>query len=161
MPTLHLGVVDQPYNMARKKGQKRVASNITTGDVAGFLEENYHVMQTFANVHLADIADDLAKSMAGAMENLMLGAPIAMSPYARAESMIRQRFNDFIDNKEMDRLGIPGVPTQASLEGVNHRKKSGRNKPKGKTAKARAESVIRPSFLDTGLYESSMRVWVE
>src|ERR1700722_7373872 len=117
MPILHLGVISIPYNQARTAKQKRVASNITTGDVAGFLEENYHVMQTFANVHLADMADDLAKSMAGAMENLMLGAPVAMSPYARAETTIRQRFNDFIDNKEMDRLGIPGVPTQASLEG--------------------------------------------
>ena len=76
MPVLHLGVVEIPYNQARGPRAKRSNSTVTTGDVAGWLEDEYHVMEVFANVHGADIGDDLAKSMAGALENLMMGAPL-------------------------------------------------------------------------------------
>jgi hypothetical protein len=51
--------------------------------------------------------------------------------------------------KEMDRLGYPGVPTKASLDGVSHRFKNKRGAPG------------RPSFSDTGLYEDSFVAWID
>jgi hypothetical protein len=150
MPVLHLGVIEQSYNQARGPKAKRSNSNITTGDVAQFLEDEYHVMEVFANVHGQDMGDALAGSVAGALENLMMGAPVSNNIFGSAESAIHDQFQKFIDNKEMESLGIPGVPTEAAKRGVSHRFK-----------RPYVRRASRPSFLDTGLYESSFKAWIE
>ena len=63
---------------------------------------------------------------------------------------IETRFRHFLSQKEMDSLGVPGVPTKAALAGVSHRFKH-----------PYAKRAPRPSFIDTGLYEASFRAWVE
>ncbi len=138
--TLHLGVVELPYN---KKG------GLTTFDVANFLEARYHVMEVFYEVHKDDVATALEDGLQGTIENLMLGAPAGQNPFGTAESKIKDAFDSFITLREMEALGYPGVPTNASLKRKSARFKSG-------TAKR-----VRPSFVDTGLYLNSFAAWVD
>jgi hypothetical protein len=151
---LHLGVADLPYNQAQpppRKGRRRrktSASTVTTGDVAEFLENRYHIMEIFFQERQADIAGYLENSLEGALENVLLGAPPSNDPFGTATSEIEDRFKMFLSNKEMEALGYPGVPTQAALKGVNHRLKL-RKGPR------------RPSFIDTGLYQASFHAWID
>lgn len=170
MPVLHFGVIDYPYvddaantvpaaPKPTKSGKPRkarvrkragpVTPNQTTGDVAEILEAKYHIMETFSKVHEDELAEMVADSMAGAIKNMMAGQPSPADPLAQAEADIEQTFRNFLTNKEMDSLGYPGVPTEASLKGVSHRFKGKRGAPG------------RPSFIDTGAYEGAMRVWTD
>ena len=151
MPVLHFGVNDLPYSQAPKRfrGKGKVASGTqTTGDVAGWLEDRYHVMEIFGELHIGDIAKSLESSVAGALESLMAGGPSTLNAFGSATSEIEDQFKQFLSNKEMDALGYPGVPTQAALEGINPRLKRGRGPP-------------RPSFIATGLYQANFRAWVD
>lgn len=146
---LHLGVVDIPYVGAPTGGRrKRAGSTITTGDVAEILEDRYHVMEHYVQAHMPDIAKSLEKSLAGAIESTLMGAPAGRNIYGTAEGEIDEGFRRFIENKEMDGMGYPGIPTQASLDGVNKRMKIKRG-------------PVRPSFRDSGLYMGSFKSWVE
>jgi hypothetical protein len=136
---LHLGVVDLPYDNA---------AGASTGDVAGWLEDDYHVMEVFYQLHGRQIAGSLENSLAGALENLLMGAPANDAEFGGATSAIEDMFRKFLESKEMDGLGIPGVPTQASLRGISKRFKSKRGSP-------------RPSFIDSAMYENSFTAWVE
>lgn len=141
MLTLHLGVVDMPY--ATQGGQ-------TTGEVAQILEDKYHVMEVFFELHKDEIAAAMVESMGDAIDGLSMGMPVGNNALGAVEGMIGARFKTFIDMKEMDGLGIfPKVPTQASLDGVSHRFKGKRGVPG------------RPSFQDTGLYEDSFVAWFQ
>lgn len=137
---LHLGVVDMPYDSSK--------SGATTGDVATWLEGDYHVMRVFFELHDAEIAAALEESIKGSLETVLMGGPGGGANFGSATSAIEDLFRKFIDSKEMDRLGVPGVPTQASLMGVSKRFKLKRG-------------PVRPSFQDTGLYEDNFTAWVE
>lgn len=155
--TLHLGVLDLSY--ASEHGT-------TIGDVAGYLENKYHVMENFAEAHDTAIADALANSVARYIENVMMGAPtdlnpssdeafevgliapgLSQSPFMGATSAIRHEFDQFITREEMDGL-VKGVPTLAAVKGKSKRFKSGRG-PR------------RPSFVDSGLYLGSFVAWID
>ena len=146
---LHLGVIDQPYTPPPRRGRSKTRT-VTTGDVAGWLETRYHVMEVFAQEHAADIASDIEQSLTGTIQSLLMGAPPSIDAFGAATSAIEQRFRQFIDTKEMERLGYPGVPTQAALMGVSHRFK-----------RPYVRRPPRPSFQDTGLYETSFKAWVD
>jgi hypothetical protein len=172
--TLHLGVIDQPYvndvkhtkPPARKpkRGGKSKGSMwrredliggdpiSTTGDVAQLLEEKYHVMEHFVQAHEADIAKALGDSMLVATENMLSGAPPSDNPFAAGEAAIGFLFKEtFLQGKEMDRLGFPGIPTKAALAGVNPRLAHPFSK----------SNPARPSFVRSGLYQASFVAWVE
>jgi hypothetical protein len=85
--------------------------------------------------------------MLGAFETRAMGGPV-VDPYASAGQNIENAFRQFLSLKEMDKLGVPGVPTQAALEGRSKRFKSGKG------------PAPRPSFIDTGQYQSTFRAWV-
>lgn len=142
MPVLHLGVIDVPYT-----GRTR---SVTTGDVAGWLEDRYHVMEVFYHQHDAFVARSLEKSLAGTMESLLMGAPATIDPFGAGTSAIEDRFKRFLSQREMERLGVPGVPTGAALRGVSHRTKSGYTRGRKR----------RPSFIDTGQYQADFKAWV-
>jgi hypothetical protein len=158
--TIHLGVIDIPYvhppskvpqAKKGKKGpvkQKVQSGTQTTGDVAGWLEKKYGVMQAFVDMQLPAIAVELEESLAGALENLMMGAPVGNGPFVTAESNIAQMFKTFLAEGEIEHASVPGVPTQAALKGINHRLGINRGAP-------------RPSFIDTGLYQQSFIAWIE
>ena len=141
---LHLGVMDVPYKEGSNSNTK------TTGDVAEILETKYNVMAVFYEEHAAQISDWLAESVADQVEAMMGGAPAPSDPFQDGTQNIEARFKDFLALREMDSLGIPGVPTRAAQMGVSHRFKH-----------PYAKRAPRPSFIDTSLYVSSMKVWVE
>lgn len=158
--TLHLGVIDQPYtsydggrkaaNPARRRKPLvtgKAKRTVTTGQVARWLEDRYHVMEVFYEID-GGVHEALRESVADAMENVLMGAPVDANPFLGATSEIQKRFKQFISNRTMETLGIPGVPTRAALMGVNSRLKLRRG-PR------------RPSFRDTGLYQASFMAWVD
>jgi hypothetical protein len=135
---LHLGVIDFPYTYGDKA--------MTTGDVAVILEDKYEIMGTYWEKHGQEGADALAEGMAGTLESLLMGAPPTQDPFGTGTSKIEDGFRKFLDAREMD--GIEGIPTQASLDGVNSRLK-------------KQSGDQRPSFIDGGLYQSSFKAWVK
>lgn len=170
MTTLHLGVVDIPYvddHVEVKKLVSRIGRRkdrtldenteglhskrgVTTGDVAGWLENRYHIMELFWETHHQQIADAMADGIIGQLENLMMGGPPGINMIALGTDEIENMFRKFLSEQQVEQLGIPGVPTEAALEGRSARFKSGYN-PKGR----------RPSFIDTGLFEASFRAWAD
>lgn len=153
MTTLHFGVIDLPYG---KQGKMVV----TTGDVATILEAKYGVMQAFFDRHKQDIATMMERGILILLESAIMGEPQPPRPFAEMESGIAKLWRDFLDSAEIEAMGIPGVPTQAALDGVSHRFKDVYNTArfkKGPRAGQR-KRPRRPSFIDTGQYEASFRV---
>ena len=142
--TLHLGVLVQPYRARNKK-----VSAITTGDVAEILESKYELIGTFYRVKEKAIAAAIEHSLGGAMESMLMGAPIR-DPWAGGMQHIQEGFRRFISSMEAEKVGIPGTPTKAALMGVNHRLKH----------PYRSGNPRRPSFRDTGLLMNSFRSWI-
>jgi hypothetical protein len=140
---LHLGVEEIPYT-----AQDKASGGKGTGDIAEILEAKYAIMGTFADRFGDFIAGELEQSVAKALNSILIGAPPNIDPFAGATANIEDRFKDFISKQELD--GVAGVPTKAALRGVNHRLKH--------PYKRRA---ARASFVDTGLYLSSFKAWVE
>lgn len=162
---LHLGVIEVPYTNGApgpkriRKGRSRrkrapkpnggSSGAQTTGDVAEILEAKYHVMETFYDHHEEEIADLFAEGVAGAIEDLVGGAPAhQVDPFAQAAADTEAAFKKYLETEEIADYGVPGVPTKAALQGKSKRFKKGRG-PR------------RPSFIDTGIYENSAKVWME
>ena len=164
MTTLHLGVEDIPYSWggtsspakarktagARQGGAAKARSakpdTTTTGEVAEILEAKYRVMFLFTEEYPDEIANAVANGYAGAMETVMMGGPVPADPLAGAASEIEESFKYFLSSAEIEGFGVAGVPTQAALDGVNHRLKI-------------KKGPRRPSFIDTGLYQASFKAW--
>jgi hypothetical protein len=164
--TLHLGVIDVPYVDNEPEGKRRArrlakaakappppknAEHTTTGDVATILEAKYGVMGAFFENHEVEIVGDLESGLSDALENLVGGGPVQLDAFGDATSKIEERFKAFLSSREAEAVGIPGTPTKAARRGVSHRKKH-------PYAKANPR---RPSFIDTGLYQASMKAWVD
>jgi hypothetical protein len=158
---LVFGVYDISYQRTEnnkvpipKKGRKNKPVKIatgqqTTGDVAGWLEDKYHVMEGFYDLHQREIAGMLENSLAGAIESMMQGAPASNNAFGDATNSIEQLFKfQYLDKEEITQTGADGVPTQAALDGVSKRFKLNKG-PR------------RPSFIDTGDYQKSMTAWIE
>lgn len=155
MVTLNLGVVDVAYT---ENGQ-----STTTGDVAGYLEADYHVMRTFLELHEDEIGAFLADAMAGEIESLAQGKPVTslatrdvtthlgdrVIEGQSVNGRIEEAFRDYLDAGEWNQTS--GQAIAAADAGVNHRKK----RPYSPKNKARA------SFVDTGLYQASFRAWLD
>jgi hypothetical protein len=163
--TLHLGVYDTPYSVkvstrreivrTYKSGEVARFSMPapgaeTTYDVAQWLEARYHVMQVFYMLYNKPIGEAFVQSLEGTVESLLMGAPPAQNPFGTATNYIQDWFRRFLSEGEIERLGIPGVPTRAALNRESARLKAGKKKG----------GPPRPSFIDTGLYENSFVAWV-
>jgi hypothetical protein len=158
MTVLHLGVVDQPYRhvghrKASKRGKRIVKaakiSSRSTYEVACILEAKYGIMHHFFKAHENEIIEAMINAYEGAREQVQLTGRF-IDPSADGINDIQIMFNRFIDEKEMDRMGVAGVPTAAALHGVSHR-----------FFHPYAKRGPRASFYDTGLYEDSFRAWVD
>lgn len=167
--TLHLGVIEIPYveREPPAKQKARIARNHkkplarpkhaaaehkTTGDVATIIEAKYGLMNAFFENKEVEIVGFLEESLGGALEDLLSGAPVSgRDPFAEGAEKIEERFRTFLSSREAETIGIEGTPTAAARKGVNHRLKH-------PYAKANAR---RPSFIDTGLMESSFKAWVD
>ncbi|MES2048858.1 MAG: hypothetical protein V4447_10685 [Pseudomonadota bacterium] len=146
---IHLGVIDIPYaSVAPVKDGKPAPAQMTTFGVATILEKKYNLFSSFAALHTQDIAEAVSIGLAETLEALMMGAPASIDPFGAAMSDTEQMFRTFLVNEEIKEVGQDGVPTKAALDGVNHRMKLRRG-PR------------RPSFIDTGLLETSFKAWVK
>lgn len=150
---LHLGVVDIPYAGAPSANApfKPFSGVTTTGDVATWLENKYHVMEIFYHANEDMIVNAITDSYENTLRNMFAGSPVPNNPLKEAEAKITARFKDFLSRAEIEALGIPGVPTGAAKMGINHRFKH-------PYAKANPR---RPSFIDTGLYQSTFVAWFD
>ena len=136
--TLRLGVIDVPYPNDKE--------GTSTGDVAEILEAKYGVMDVFYQNNKQAVADDVASGFAGTLESLMMGAPVREDTlFASGETQIDTLFKQWLSSGAIEGLGISGVPTKAAQG-----RRSLRHKNK-------INPRPRPSFIDTGLYESSFK----
>lgn len=143
MVTLHLGVIEAKYADSDEAD--------TTADVATWLENKYHILGRFASVKKQEIADEMAKSVQSSLRRVMMGGP-AGDPFARGSANIEHMMKEYISSKEVEIVlagNTPPVPTQAALDGVRHRNKKASKGPR------------RPSFIDTGMYQGSLKSWVD
>lgn len=157
---LHIGVIDVKYRYDQEKLVKKgkpskrrrgVSKSITTGAVAEILEAKYSLAEKFFEGNKSWITNEINKSLELGFEAVMTGAPLSHDPYGAATAKIEEAFKDAISLREFDNF-IPGVPTKASLDGVNHRLAHPFSKSNPKP---------RPSFRDTGLYSANIKVWVK
>lgn len=160
-----MGVLDIPYSnvpapktktggarqggkaKARKASTAKIETT-TTGEVAEWLENKYHLMEVFYLEYENEFADVVANGYAGAMETAMMSGHLVEDPLAGAASELEESFRYFITSQEVEGLGIPGTPTKAALEGKSSRFKSG-------------HGPRRPSFIDTGQYVASFKTWFD
>jgi hypothetical protein len=147
--TLHLGIIEQNYTNSSGKSLKAAGRVVSTGDVAGYLEERYHIYEHFFQIHSGQIGDAIADDMAGSLETMLMGGSTNLT-LGTATSKIDAMFKKMLSERELDQLGYPGIPTQAAKDGVNHRMKH-----------PYAKRRERPSFIDTGLYQASFKSWIE
>lgn len=167
MTALVFGNIDIPYaydqEQLSKKGKvlkkkKKVTKAITTGEVAAILEDHYQIYETFFEFNKKDIAEELAKSYVGAFHRLH-ATGVGGDPSAGAMDAIAAKFKQFLSDRVMEGRQLATasahssrqVPTQAALDGVNHRFAH-------PYAKANPR---RPSFIDTGLYQATSKAWLK
>ena len=139
MPTLHLGVLDVAYS--------NDSGAVTTGQVAEFLEADYHVMRVFFETNQERIGEWLAQSMSSEIENLAMGKPPGQLSVNTEK--INERFRDFLAQREWKDVSMQMI---AAAEAGDTRRKQSVSK-KGRQARA--------EFIDTGLYQQSFRAWVD
>ena len=159
---LILGCVDLPYphinddevhryakTMAKAMGDNTPVE--TTGDVAEILEAKYHPMEVFWELHGQECADALTEGFNGLLETLVRGgpAPQADAMFLEGTDLIEAKYKTFLLTGEIESLGIPGVPTKAAL------------KRRSLRFKKKVANAQHPSFVDTGLYEGSVKAEVE
>lgn len=176
---LHLGVFDIPYAdasyqpLTQKQAAKRflgaakkgsshakkksftspkiaASQHKTTGDVATILEEKYHIMEIFFELHENQVVGMLEQSMEDALMSIHSGGPGYLDPNLAGTSELETEFKNFLSNRGMDQTATPGVPTKAALRGVSHR-----------FLHPYAKRPSRPSFIDTGLYQANFHAWME
>ena len=140
MPEIHLGVLDLPYADSDSQGE-------TTGDVAGYIETKYHVMRIFVEENMDDIALEVEKRLDGEIESLLQGRPFLESPIVEFPK-VEMMFRDFLDSNEIQTIFTHRIA--AADKGYSSRKKK-----KGEVRKP------RQAFIDTGLYQSSFRAWMD
>jgi hypothetical protein len=153
MVKLCLGVVDVAYSDGD--------GATTTGDVAGYLEDEYHVMRTFLELYEDEIGTLLADAMAGEIEGLAQGRPVLIFGKnvetkledrtisgVSVNGKIEEEFRNYLDSREWKQVSAQAV--EAADKGVKHSKKN-----------PYAKRDARAEFFDTGLYSASFRAWVE
>ena len=165
---LVMGVVDFPYAYDREqigksgkvlKKKAKVKLSITTGEVASILEANYSPMESYFILHKKEIAEWLAESAMAAFRQQHITGSVT-DPSTKAMGLIEDGFKKFLSTREFESVPVPSlrsahssrrVPTQAALDGVNHR-----------LAHPYAKSnPRRPSLIDTGLYQSAFKAWID
>jgi len=153
--TLHLGVLDQHYGQAGAK---------TTGEIGDILEGKYGLFSVFADMHGQQIQDEVTNALMGTVETMVMRPRadidrLRANAFASATGKIEEAFRDAIDKQLYDGR-IPGVPTQAALDGVRHSWKRPYRRRGGRQSNVQPGQP-RASFFDTGLLSSSFRAWVD
>lgn len=131
--------------------QQTYGQGKTTGQIAAELERRYNIVDTFYAIeedYIIDLIEEQALMDIDAVMTMEEPSRKGMS-FSETDK-IERKFRDNLAKRRYDGI-IQGVPTLASLRGVSHLKK----RPYAKS------NASRPSFVDTGLYASSFRAWME
>jgi hypothetical protein len=149
---LKLGVIEVPE-----------PGGLSSYELGKILEEKYTLFSSFVDIHHGDIEHELCEAVAGAFETFQATGHVAKQPFDSAGQQITKQLKEFIYKEELAGK-VAGVPTQAALEGLSTRTMSGktpRKVRKGQKFKRVKTGVRRPSFIDTGIFEASTKVWIE
>ena len=163
MTTINMGFESFPYparyqarSPVKLKGKMRFkprsvrayGANRTTKEVSQEIESKYHVVETFSEMEGPFIVDLIEGATVDAIEAIIEGRIPSLKIQDSSTKEIEQRFRDNLDSRRYDGV-ISGVPTLAAQRGVDHTQ----HRPYAKRGP-------RPSFVDTGLYKNTFRVWV-
>ena len=140
---LHIGVLHDVPEL----------SGLTSYQVGQILEDKYGLFSAFYDMNKDFIDEAIADHIMKIQESITFGAPM---PEVLPLDMITQRFREMLDAKAFDGV-LPGVPTQASLTGATHRKKTA----KESRSKTKVKRSSRPSFIDTGTLQSDLYTWID
>ena len=143
---LKLGVIDVPE-----------PNGNTSYGVGNILEEKYTLFSSYVEMHQKDIENELCEAIVGAFETYQTTGYFPKNPFISAGEELTLGLKKFIYQEELAGK-VAGVPTQAALEGVTTRKVGRGKKSKFKRTKT---GVRRPSFIDSGIFEASTKVWIE
>lgn len=143
---LSLGVMDVPYD-----------DEATTYEVAKKLEARYHVMGVFVDKDYDVIQQIVVDSFLDEIDNMKMGKP-KPTIMDRTFGRIEERFRDFLDMDEWQQ--ITGETIMAARLGLTSRKKGGDLLPMDGFMPSAEMNGPRPAFIDTGLYQSSFRAWL-
>ena len=124
----------------------------TTAEVAEILEEKYHVMRVFVELHGQEIADVIGQGIADDLEALANDERIGKQMLMGSMGKIESEFRDYLGADEWQKTS--GQAIAAAQNGVSHRFRA----VKGAKAKARGPRV---AFVDTGLFSASFRAEVK
>ena len=143
---LKLGVIDVPE-----------PNGNTSYGVGTILEKKYTLFSSYVEMHHKDIEHQLCEAIVGAFETFQATGHVAKKPFDAAGQELTLGLKQFIYKEELAGK-VAGVPTQAALEGVTPRKVGRGKRAKFKRTKT---GVRRPSFIDSGIFEASTKVWIE
>ena len=154
---LNLGVIDVP--------EPEGGTSYTVGVE---LEKQYGVFSMFANTYEKFIVETVAEDAADGLEALMRGESVSVNTvFATSGEEITNKMHEFITTQEVERVapsyGEYGIPTQAALEGKTLRTAAGKTISKvrkGQKVK-KVYGQRRPSFIYSGIFEKSMKAWIE
>lgn len=134
--TLCVGVMDGDHG------------KLTIGELADLLEGKYALFSQFVDLEFDYIEDVLAEGMENQIHAVMNELPVPDDPWAGIGSKLTKRFKEYLETEEIVKSGVPGVPTAAALAGRNSRLKG-------------RKGARRPSFIDTSVLYSNLKVWME
>ena len=137
MASLHFGVIEDVHYTSGKP----------VHEVGDILEAKYGVIRHFAHDNEGAIRAMMVAQSEKTVKAMIAGRRPTMKPTL---DEFKAMFRRYILAKSLDGR-VRGVPTKASLRGVNHTLKH----PYAK------KNPVRPSFFDTGLYVSAFRAWVK
>lgn len=148
MITLNLGVFDIPRLEYVDGEVIDVEFPLMMGELADSLEKRYQIFSYFWQIHKNSISQELMNYISDDLFEQKNGKDNNYQFSDEAFSYIKSKFVRFLEMKVMDHSGIKGIPTLASLIGINRRLKGSIGPP-------------RPSFIDTAQYMESFVAWVD
>jgi hypothetical protein len=132
------------------RSQRQYGVGMTAKDVAKELEDKYAIVETFYNMEEDHIVDLIEDAFLEDLEEVMQADKVSRKGISdEATNQIQERFKQNLLLKKYDGV-LGGVPTLAAQRGVSHLQ-----------AHPFTRRAPRPSFVDTGNYMNSFRVWVE
>jgi hypothetical protein len=145
---IHLGVANGPHPYWEEEEHKGIEFEpLDTFAIAQVLEANYGLFTQFADYEIDHIAFSLAESANNALQEYVNTGHKPENIFGDTTFEIESDFKEFLDSEKMAKFGIKGVPTKAALEGKSLRFK-------------RKKGPRRPSFIDSGVLQSSFKAWV-
>jgi hypothetical protein len=150
---LHLGFENKAYKSQPTKAKvvgTPYGQGKTTAEVAADLETRYGIVEKFFELEEENIVEMLEESFSEDIEDVMTMKQPSRKGFSDKDTdKIEVKFRARLQREELHSRGR--VPTLAAQKGVSHL----RSDPNAKN------NPPRPSFIDTGMYQQSFKVWVE